>query len=332
MTTLTLRALNRATLARQLLLRRWVLSPVQAIERLAGLQAQAPNPPYLALWARIEGFEPVKLTTLIEQRRIVRCALMRSTLHLASARDLLALRRTQPHTHGELGRALAQRWPERDTDALASVLRNHAPLIHRPPAGTWGSTAHAALVHADDWLDASAASTAACSGETLVQRYLAAFGPASLADMTAWSGLTRVRAWVDAQRDRLVVLHDEEGRELFDLPRAPRPDPDTPAPPRLLGEWDALLLSHADRRRVMDDTLRARVFTVNGIVRGTAWLDGVVAGIWKTTTTRDTTTLTIEAFGRWTAAQRAAIVDEAEHLLAFSAPQARHRVVFGRVG
>jgi len=297
----------------------------------------------------------------------VRAALLRSTLHLVTSRDYRAWRpllqpmlvralqggrgrqlagldldavvaagcallRTQPHTHGELGRALAQCWPERDTDALASVLRNHAPLIHRPPAGTWGSTAHATLVHADDWLDASASSTAASSGATLVQRYLAAFGPASSADITAWSGLTGVRALIDAQRDRLVVLHDEDGRELFDLPRAPRPDPDTPAPPRLLGEWDALLLSHADRRRVMDDTLRARVFTVNGIVRGTAWLDGVVAGIWKTTTTRDTTTLTIEAFGRWTAAQRAAIVDEAEHLLAFSAPQARHRVVFGRVG
>jgi hypothetical protein len=365
---LTQRALNRATLARQLLLRRWKLPPARAIERLAGLQAQAPNPPYIALWSRLENFEPTKLTRLIERRAVLRSALMRSTLHLVSARDYpswrgvlqpvlarslhatygrhlagldldevvaagRALLAAQPHTHGELGRALGQRWPGRDTLALANVLRNLAPLIHRPPAGTWGWTRHATLVHVDHWLapPASAAGAGADAAQAMVLRYLAAFGPASVADVATWSGLTGVRALLDTLRDRLLSLRDEDGRELFDLPRAPRPDPEVPAPPRLLGEWDALLLSHADRRRIISEANRRRVFSVNGIVRGTALIDGVVAGMWKIDAGRSGAALTIEPFGRWSASDRAALAEEAARLLDFADPGERHRVRFAAI-
>ena len=184
MPSLSLQALNRATLARQLLLQRSPLTPLRAIERLAGLQAQAPNPPYIALWTRLARFQPAMLTRLLEQRRVLRAAAMRSTLHLLAPADYRAWRPAlapvlersllsssgkalagatlaevvqagcrllehAPMTHGELGRALAQRWHGHDPTALANALRNLAPLVHRPPAGTWGSTAHAQLVHLD---------------------------------------------------------------------------------------------------------------------------------------------------------------------------------------
>ena len=353
---LSLRALNRATLARQMLLARRSLTATQAVERLAGLQAQAPNPPYIGLWSRLEGFRREQLTDALHKRRIVRMSTLRGTLHLMSARDALAWRpllepvhqrglqgsnhrkaldgidraavveagRTllaeRPRTGAELGQALGLRWPGRESASLAALIRNSLPLAHLPPAGTWNSHQSALLQPLGDWLGDAAADAASATQDDLLLRYLAAFGPATLADAGAWSGLTGWKAVAERLRPRLRVFVGEDGQELFDLPRAPRPDPGTPAPPRLVAEWDNLLLSHADRARVLSEANRARVFTANGIVRGTVLLDGFVAGVWKIERekNKNIATVLLEPFARWSKADRAAVESEALGLLAFA--------------
>jgi hypothetical protein len=354
-------ALNRATLARQMLLRRVRLSPMQAVRRLLGLQAQGPNAPYLALLARIEGFELARLTRLLEQGAVVRVAAMRSTLHLLPACDAGELRALlQPvmsrelnasrgrllqgldmdevvaHgidvlarealTHGELGRALCKRWPERDADALAAALRNLLPLTHLPPAGTWDSHAHAKLAVA---AFGTPARNEVVALKALVQRYLAAFGPARPADMSTWSGLSGLGPVFDDLRPQLKVLADEHGNELFDLPRAPRPPAGTAAPPRLLGEWDNLLLAHANRTRILSSEARARVFTANGIVRRTALLDGFVAGTWDVERDRLRACLTITLFRRLPRDARGGLTEEAARVLLATAPGRRHEIRIG---
>jgi hypothetical protein len=269
--TLSLRALNRATLARQMLLERRKVSVTQAIERLAGLQAQAPNPPYIGLWSRLEGFEREQLTQAMRKRRIVRMSTMRSTLHLMTAADGLAWRPLlepvhqrgllgnhkraldgidpaaviaagrallgeRPRTNAELGQALAERWPKGEAVSLAALIRNNVPLVHLPPAGCWNSHQSALLQPIGHWLGDAAAGVVPATQDDLLLRYLAAFGPATLADAGAWSGLTGWKAVAERLRPQLRVFTGEQGQELFDLPRAPRPDPDTPAPPRLVAE------------------------------------------------------------------------------------------------
>ena len=352
---LSLRALNRATLARQMLLERRKLGATQAVERLAGLQAQAPNPPYIGLWSRIEGFRREQLTEALRKRRIVRMSTLRATLHLMTAQDALtwrpllepvhqrgllgsshkkelegldraaviaagrALLGEQPRTSAELGQALALQWKGREAASLAALIRNNLPLVHLPPAGTWNSRQNAVLQPLGDWL-AEAVEAAPATQDDLLLRYLAAFGPATLADAGAWSGLAGWKAVAERLRPQLRVFAGEDGQELFDLPRAPRPDPGTPAPPRLVAEWDNLLLSHADRSRVLSEAHRARVFTVNGIVRGTVLLDGFVAGTWKIEREKlkNIATVLLEPFGRWSKADRAGVEKEALDLLAFA--------------
>ena len=352
---LSLRALNRATLARQMLLERRKLGATQAVERLAGLQAQAPNPPYIGLWSRIEGFRREQLTEALRKRRIVRMSTLRATLHLMTAKDALAWRPLlepvhqrgllgsshkkelegldraaviaagrallgeQPRTSAELGQALALQWKGREAASLAALIRNNLPLVHLPPAGTWNSRQNAVLQPLGDWL-AEAVEAAPATQDDLLLRYLAAFGPATLADAGAWSGLAGWKAVAERLRPQLRVFAGEDGQELFDLPRAPRPDPGTPAPPRLVAEWDNLLLSHADRSRVLSEAHRARVFTVNGIVRGTVLLDGFVAGTWKIEREKlkNIATVLLEPFGRWSKADRAGVEKEALDLLAFA--------------
>ena len=350
---LSLRALNRATLARQMLLERRRLTATQAVERLAGLQAQAPNPPYVGLWSRIEGFRREQLTEALRKRRIVRMSTLRATLHLMTAQDALAWRPLlepvhqrgllgsnhkkelegldraavvaagralldeKPRTGAELGQALGLQWTGREPASLAALIRNNLPLVHLPPAGTWNSHQNAVLQPLGDWLG-EAAEPAPATQDDLLLRYLAAFGPATMADAGAWSGLTGWKAVAERLRPRLRVFAGEDGQELFDLPRAPRPDPDTPAPPRLVAEWDNLLLSHADRGRVLSESHRARVFTINGIVRGTVLLDGFVAGVWKIERAKNgAATVVLEAFARWSKADRAGVEKEALDLLAF---------------
>lgn len=360
---LSQRALNRATLARQMLLERRKATVVQAIEKLGGLQAQAPNPPYFGLWSRLEGFRREQLTDALKKRRVVRMSTLRATLHLMTASDALAWRPLLeavhqrglsgehsralegidraavvtagqallgegPLTGTELGQGLAVRWKDRAPASLAALIRNNVPLVHLPPAGSWNSHQNARLQPIGQWLGESAADVPAATQDDLLLRYLAAFGPATIADAGAWSGLTGWKAVAERLRPQLRAFTGEQGQELFDLPRAPRPDPDTPAPPRLVAEWDNLLLSHADRSRVLSESHRARVFTVNGIVRGTVLLDGFVAGTWKIERAKNAATVVLEPFTRWSRPDRLGVAEEAMSLLAFAAEdeQERHDV------
>jgi hypothetical protein len=359
---LGLRALNRALLARQLLLRRASLPAAEAIERLAGLQAQAPNPPYVGLWTRLEGFRPEELAGLLLDRSAVRVVLMRSTLHLVTARDCLAFRpvlqpvqeraigpgtprgrslagldlaevvtagralvEERPRTLAEIGALLAERWPGREPDALATLIRSRVPLVQVPPRGIWGQGGVASSTSAEAWLGRPLDPEP--SVDALVLRYLAAFGPATVRDAQAWSGLTRLAEVLDRLRPKLVTFRDEQGRELFDLPEAPRPDPDVPAPVRFLPDFDNVLISYADWTRIISAPDRARALSVNGIVRGTVLVDGFVRGMWKITSGREQATLLVEAFGALPARDRATVTEEGSRLLEFSAAGAGVREI-----
>jgi len=360
---LSLRALNRALLDRQMLLRR-VPPPeagpraervVETVEHLAGLQAQAPFPPYYGLWSRLAGFRPDDLAELILSRRVVRIALMRGTIHLVSARDCLMLRpmvqpvldrgvstvfgrqltgvdtgalaeagrvlvEGKPRTFSELGALLADRWPDHAPAALAQGVRALVPLVQVPPRAVWGAAGQAAHTSAESWLGRSLEDGP--SLEKLVSRYLAAFGPATVLDIQAWSGLTRLREPVERLRPGLRTFRNEQGGELFDLPDAPRPGPDVPAPVRLVAEFDNLILSHDDRTRIISEPNRKRMFTRNGIFPGTVLADGFVVGMWRLARSRGAAALIIEMFEPVGAGERDAIIAEGERLLAFAAPDA----------
>src|SRR5215212_5190833 len=346
------RTLNRATLGRQMLLRRQKLSALQVIENLVGMQAQAPDPPYVGLWTRLEGFHPDQLARLILERRAVRIALMRNTVHLVSARDCLKLRplvqpvldrglhanrahragiegvdiealvaagrallEERPRTARELGTLLQERWPERDAASLARAIRHLVPLVQVPPRGLWGRSGPAAHTTAEAWLGRPLDPDS--SLEEMVERYLGAFGPATVKDVQTWSGLTRLGEVVERLRPRLSTFRDEHGRELFDLPDAPRPDPDAPAPPRFLPEFDNLILSHADRTRVIADAYRKAIASRNGMVPATFIIDGFVRGTWKTERFRSRATLVITPFEPLAKEDRDALAEEGGQLVRF---------------
>ncbi len=331
------------------------LPVIGLVEHLVGLQAQAPFPPYYGLWSRLEGFRPADLAELITGRQVVRIALMRGTIHLVSARDCLLLRpllqpvlaqglrtllnrelkgvdvqalaaagRTlveeKPRTFSQLGELLAAGWPDHPANWLAQGVRALVPLVQVPPRAVWGRAGQALHTSAESWLGRPLHD--APSVDVLFERYLAAFGPASVADAQAWSGLTRLREVAERLRPRLRTFRDPAGAELFDLPDAPRPSPDTDAPVRLVAEFDNLILSHADRTRVIGDEARKRIFTKNGIFPGTVLADGFVAGMWRISRARDTAALTVELFGPLSAAHRDALELEGQRLLSFAAPEA----------
>lgn len=360
--TLSRRALNRATLERQLLLRRHSMPAGDAIEHLVGMQAQAPNSPYVGLWSRLEGFRTEELAALIESRRAVRTWLMRSTIHLVSARDCLALRsvtqpvsdrgfRTivapglpgvdvrevietarrllaeRPMTRVQLGLLLAERWPGHEPAALVYAVSYVMPVVQVPPRGVWGRSGPATIVPVETWLGCPV--DADPRPDVLLLRYLAAFGPATVMDAQAWSGLTRLREIADRLGSRLRRFRGEAGEDLLDVPDAPLPPPDTPAPPRFLPEYDNLLLSHADRARVIPDRRRVPLPPGNGGSVGTFLLDGVFGGTWRVERGKDgrraatpSATLVIQPFGRLAARDRAALEDEGARLLAFAAGEA----------
>ncbi|MBB2947435.1 hypothetical protein FB565_007203 [Actinoplanes lutulentus] len=352
------RALNRATLARQLLLERADLSVPEALTRLGGLQAQTPHTWYVGLWSRLRDYSPVETSALLEGGEIVRMALMRSTIHLvtvddarwlrplvepaiirstmgAFGRHLRELDRAQlvsaavaalderPMTFSELGKALAPSFPGRDPNALAQAARMWMPLVQMPPRGMWGRSGKAA--HAP-----LASGLAEKPPQDLFLRYLAAFGPATVRDAQQWSGLTRLAEVADSLRPKLITFKGDDGRELFDLPDAPRPDPDTPAPARFLYDFDNLLLSHADRTRITGDT----DYTAQG------WggdnneqprsilLDGFVAATWRIVVSRREVVVTIRPFRVLRATEKAAIEEEGTALALFHAPAADPAIVF----
>jgi Winged helix DNA-binding domain len=347
---LTRRSLNRATLARQLLLRRADLPALEVVERLVGLQAQDADPPYVGLWARMASFQLDDLTRLLHGRKVVRATLFRGTQHLVTAEDYLWLRpllqpmldRWQKGAFGrstagldltelaaaaraildqgtltrpELARALAERWPGRDPVALARSTQGLLPVLHPPPDGTWGRRGPTPFTLAEHWLDRPLA--ARPSARELVLRYLAAFGPASVNDIQAWSGLTRLREVVEPLRPRLRGFRDEAGRDLVDLHEAPRPDPDVPAPVRFLAPLDNLVLAHADRTRLMTDEQRRHVG-----VEAAVTVDGPVHGLWRIRRAEGTATLVVRLFRPLPARDEAAVTEEGVRLLRFAAADA----------
>ena len=359
---LTDRALGRATLARQHLLRRSGADPPAMIEHLLGLQAQAPLPPYHALWNRIRNFRPESLSDLLESRAVVRIALMRGTVFAVSAADAHALRpwvqpvldravdsnrahraalqgldrstlasvardllaRT-PMSPAELRPLLADRFPGHDPAALAHAVRCLLPLVQVPPRGLWGRSGQPRLAHLDEYVGARPPGLP--GPDELILRYLAAFGPASVRDAQAWCGLTRLAEIFDRLRPRLAVFRDERGAELFDLPDAPRPDPSTPAPVRILAPFDNVLLSHSDRTRFVSEEHRKRIMTENGIIAPVLLVGGTVAGSARVTVNRGTATVEMTPWRTITASARSALETEGMRLLKFAAPEAGERDV-----
>lgn len=364
---LSLAALNRATLARQHLLERTSLDPVAAIEALGGLQAQEPASPFIALWARLGDARASDLAAAIARRDVVKTTLMRSTLHVVSARDYRRLRPILPPRAGTVRRqdrrsppddatlaallgATAQHTqeprtlteitahlvatgiePGRDPAEVVWWVRRHAPLIHAPGDGPWSFGRRPRLVDAGAWLgpdDPGTTGSVTGNGDSLehlIRRYLSAFGPATAADIGAWCGLAigTLRPAIAALDERGELWHarDERGRSLLDLPDAPRPDPATPVPPRLLPMWDSVLLAHADRTRMISDADRAVVIARNGDTLPTVLVDGRVAGLWWADAgPGGRTRITIEPFRPVAIADRRALDAEGERLAAFVAP------------
>ncbi|MFB4315035.1 winged helix DNA-binding domain-containing protein [Actinomadura sp. 21ATH] len=359
MTVLTTRALNRATLARQMLLERADLPVLDAVAHLCGLQAQEPQEPYFGLWSRLRAFDPAVLSDLLVRREVVRTHLMRRTIHLMTAGDTLAWRARhdamllqrvlgvyraelagvdtaelaaagrevmadgESRTMPELGRALAGRFPEVRPRVLGElVVGALVPMVQVPPRGVWRATGGARNVPVADWLgrevDPPAPDGTDPVGRRLVRRYLAAYGPAATADVRAWSGVAGLPGAVAAIRDELVSFRDERGRELLDLPGAPRPDPDTPAPVRFLPAFDNAILGYHDRRRIIDDEHRG--LSVAG--ERAVLVDGRVAATWND---KDgiVTVAPLRPFSR---ADRAAVAEEGRALAAFLSGGASDRV------
>lgn len=312
---LTSRDLNRTLLARQHLLGRADLAPADALRHLVGMQSQQPNDPYLALWNRIDGFQTDHLADLMGTRQVVRASLMRGTIHLVTADDypwlasaLLVMHRSgfktiqagkrldldrldefvgageaaltgTPMTLKALATVLAGQFPDDDATAIAQAIRFHLPLIQTTPRGVWGRSQAPTWALTRDWLGIDIEPK--LDAERLITRYLAAFGPATIADVQAWSGLTGLTPLAKRMGDRLVIRHDETGRTLFDLPDAPIVAGDTAAPVRFLPVFDNLLLSHKDRTRIISESRRKRIQTNNGLFAATILIGGYVGATWR---------------------------------------------------
>ncbi|NMO21160.1 winged helix DNA-binding domain-containing protein [Pyxidicoccus fallax] len=353
---LTARALNRATLARQLLLEREKLPLLRAVERLVALQAQQARPPYVGLWSRVEGFRREDLTRLLHRRDLVRATLMRGTLHLASAKDYAAMRPAfssmleslahailrerakgldiaplvaaareylaeEPHTFEEVRDHLLERHPKADERAMGFIVRMYLPLVQVPTEdAAWGFPATTDFALAESWLGAPPGTEAEL--DTLVLRYLAAFGPASVSDVQTWTGLKGLKDVLGPLRPKLLTFRDEKGRELFDLPKAPRPPEDTPAPVRFLPDFDSLILGHDDRARLVAEAHRSRLITRNLRIPATFLVDGFVTGTWKVARKKSTATLVVEPFEPLSRKTREALAAEGEGLLRFVEPDA----------
>lgn len=359
---ISLRALNRATLARQVLLAREKVKPLAVIERLAGLQAQWPMPPFVGLWSRVHGFERKDLVRLFEKRHAVRATMMRGTIHVVSARDYAALRpivtpvleramssilrgrgaaldvdaiaddaraflTKGPATFGAIRDHLASLHPQSDHRAMGFAVRMRLPLVMAPADARWAFPADSAFTLAESWLGEKLKATD--EPRALLVRYLAAFGPATASDMQTWSALQGLAKVVDAMRPDLRVLRGPGGRELFDLPGAPRPSEDLPAPVRFLPAFDNLLLAYKDRTRVLAEAHRDFVFPSGLRVEPTFSVDGFVAGTWRVTRKKDAATLTLSPFTKLSKSAQRELSTEGDALIRFlEEDAARFDVVF----
>jgi hypothetical protein len=353
---LTDRALNRSLLARQLLLAREVRPAVEVVAHLVGMQAQEPRNPYVALWSRVEGFDPAELEGLLVRRRVVRLVVLRGTIHLVTADDAVGLRAlfqpvldrelrlhrdhaprldgrdlreplavvrrildAAPRTGAELRAALAERFDPADAAALAFAARNRLGLVQVPPRGLWSTSGPVRTTTVEAWLGRPV--DPAPSVDDAVLRYLAAFGPATPADVTAWSGLTAMREVLDRLRPRLCVWRDERGRELFDIPDAPVVAPDVAAPARFLPEYDNALLAHADRSRIVAHGAGGPALGRRGL--GHVLHDGFHVGFW----TVGPGGLVVRPVVRLSKRAMSSIEAEGRRLLRFLDPEAGERQV-----
>ncbi|WP_017590729.1 winged helix DNA-binding domain-containing protein [Nocardiopsis ganjiahuensis] len=351
---LSRRELNRAVLERQFLLRRVDRPATEVLARLAGLQAQTTHTWYVGFQSRLEDPDPHEVGRLLTDGTLVRMSLMRSTLHLVSAEDAAWMRPTTQEamardlahgTHGratagvdldavvalgrelleerpltprELGERIGERWEGVPGTHLAYAVRCLLPVVQVPPRGVWGASGPPALAPADTWTGRPMAPGP--DREALVLRYLAAFGPAGVRDVQAWSGLTRLKEVLEGLREQLVTFRDEQGVELFDLPDAPRPGEGVPAPARFLYDFDNLLRGHADRSRVISDENLKRISSRNGMPPATVLVDGEVAATWKADRSRRTPSLDITPFRAFNNSEIEEITAEGKRLLSFLSP------------
>jgi hypothetical protein len=347
---LSRRELNRATLARQLLLQREPLSPVAALSQLVALQAQWPKPPFVALWSRLADFRRQELIDAVQRRDLVRATLMRATIHLTAVPDyglwrpvlqpmlakalqargernrgiepdqLVPLIRTflanGPATFEAIRQHLIERFPDLDERIMGYAVRMNLPLVQVPTDAAWGYPQTSDWALADEWTGKPL--PAADEGDIRpVLRYLAAFGPATVADMQNWTGLKGLKPLFDKARPQLVTFRDERGKELFDLPDAPRPPADTPAPVRFLPEFDNTVIGHDDRRRFVDEAHRAKLILPGLRVPATFLVDGTVAGTWTIERRRKAATLILAPFAPLKKKIAADLALEGERLVRF---------------
>jgi hypothetical protein len=341
--TLSTRSLNRALLARQHLLERRPLGVLEIVEQLVGMQAQNPRDPYFGLWSRVTDFDPSALSDLVESRKVVRLQVMRGTIHLTTSGDALGLRpilqpnigrvfgstsfskntasvdreellevgrallEKSPLTRAELGPRLAERFPGPDPGSLAQAVTYLLPVLQVPPRGLWTATGPAAWTTARSFLGTEQGPSV--SATEVIRRYLAAFGPAAVEDVRTWSGMTGLAAAIEPLLPELRPFTDDRGRKLWDLEEAPRPDPEVPAPVRFLPEYDNLLLSHADRSRVIPPGVVPPGWKSNFLV------DGFLAGAWKPVISKNSVDLSIEPLRTLTKAETAAVHEEADLLV-----------------
>lgn len=346
---LSLRTLNRTLLVRQQLADRVDLSPYELIRHLVAMQGQEPNWPYIGVWSRLRRFDHAELGALLHDRKLVRSTTLRRTVHLSTAEDFRWLRPTvqsyvagalatayyrdeiggmdsselaaagrellagRRMSRGDLGKLLAERFPQRHTRRLAEAVEVLVPMAHGAETGEWGRwrNRYVTVGTAEEWIGAP---LGAADPSTLVLRYLAAFGPARVADIQAWSGLTRLGEVVTALRSQLRVLRDTEGAELFDLPDAPIAEPDLPVPVRFLPAFDNALLGYRDRRRIIAEEDRRRTAREASAGVPVYLVDGFVHGRWSV----QDSTLRIEPWHPLAADQRAFVEGEARRLLAFT--------------
>jgi len=337
---LTDRVLNRTLLQRQHLLERVATPPLVMVEHLLGLQAQDVLPPYLSLAARLTNLDPYPLSEALTDRRAVRVLLMRGTIHLVSADDALVLRAwvqpfltglartadygrgfpveqydavvaavcdllaTGPMTGAELGERLASAHPGRTASRAMALAKTLTPLVQLPPRGTWGRSGGQVYLPLEAWLQRPLADPDPAS---IVRRWLRAYGPGTPADVTTWSGVTRLRPVFTAMGEELVRYEDERGRAVFDLVGLPLADPEVPAPVRLLGLYDNLWLSHSERTRVTTPERRAEWMGPNGGNAPTVFVDGMLEGFWRRTPTGS---VDVRLSRRLTRAEQAELDDE----------------------
>ncbi|MRH89126.1 winged helix DNA-binding domain-containing protein [Nocardia sp. SYP-A9097] len=362
MTVISPRQLNRTLLMRQLLTERVTMPAADLIHHLIAVQGQEANWPFIGLWTRLTDFRPAELDSLLHDRTIVRSTTIRRTVHLTTADDYrwlfptvrpmieqslkLAYYReafgdldhTEFATAGrelltgrtlartELGRTLSERFPTPHPERLAAILGHLTPLVHHAEAGVWGSwrNRRVAVALAEEWIGGPLDTEP--DQEKMVLRYLAAFGPATVADIQSWSGITRLAEVITRLRPQLRTLRDDSGRELYDLPDAPLADPDLPAPVRFLPAFDNALLAHKDRRRVITDEDRSRITKIASGGVPMYLVDGFVHGRWDL----DGPNLRITPWHPLSPAAEVAVHAEAEKLLPTLTSDADGKIIFER--